>query len=503
MTEQLHLVRVRASGQSLTLRDLAAVFFRQRRLLTYSFLVVLLAGILYALLAPSYKAEMKVLVRRGRIDPVVTPTETAPPVFDHQEVTEEDLNSEVELLRDEDILREVVLNTGLAKRASILPWLSTQGTEEDIQRAIRRLARKLDVQPVRKSHLITVTYASSNGPLAAAVLKSLSDAYLAKHAEIRRPTGQQPFFEQQMRQSRSALEETETRLTEFNRGKKVASAALERDLALQKLSDAQSSDFALQAAIAETAERVRSLQTKILELPQRRVSQTRNADNPQLMEKLKSKLLELQLKRTELLTKFQPSYRLVQEINQQIEQATSAIEEENLKPLRDELMEPNPEYEWASSERTKALVELQALLKRHAVTHAQVSEYRQTAQELGETVVAQNDLEGELKAAQDKYLLYSSKREEARIGDALDENGILNVTLAETPRVPVLPAWPLWASMCMSVAAASVFSTGVAFGSDYLDPRVRTPDEAFDLLGLPVLASIPTGIVRPPELRGL
>ena len=51
----------------------------------------------------------------------------------------------------------------------------------------------------------------------------------------------------------------------------------------------------------------------------------RNSDNPQLTEKMKSKLLELQLKRTELLTKFQPSYRLVQEVDLQIAETKTSI----------------------------------------------------------------------------------------------------------------------------------------------------------------------------------
>src|SRR2546430_12547360 len=37
------------------------------------------------------------------------------------------------------------------------------------------------------------------------------------------------------------------------------------------------------------------------------ISQVRTSDNPQLMERMKSKLLELELKRTELLTKFEPT----------------------------------------------------------------------------------------------------------------------------------------------------------------------------------------------------
>jgi hypothetical protein len=73
---------------------------------------------------------------------------------------------------------------------------------------------------------------------------------------------------------------------------------------------------------------------------------------------MKSKLLELELRRTELLTKFQPSYRLVREVEQQIAQAQSAIQAEDLNPLRDETTEQSPAYQWAHSERLKSEVEL-------------------------------------------------------------------------------------------------------------------------------------------------
>jgi len=491
MSEELRILPARTFGQQTTLRDVAAVFFRRPRLFLVSFMFVLGAGVLYALLAPSYKSQMKVLVRRGRIDPVASPTETAPPLLAREEITEEELNSEVELLQDQDILRRVVLDVGLATRVSWISHLKRQDPEEQIAYAVKQLAGKLDVQPVRKSHLITVSYKSSDPRLSAAVLKGLADAYLARHISLRRPSGQQTFFEEQMQQSRRALDDAESQLIQFTRTNKVVLATLERDLTLQKLSEAESAGLGLQASLAEAAERVRSLEARLRDLPQRQVAQVRNADNPQLQEKLKSKLLELQLKRTELLTKFQPSYRLVEEIDEQIAQTRAAIAAEDLKPLRDELTESNPEFEWASSERMKALVELQVLLKRQGVLRTQLAAYRQTAEKYGESVLTQGDLERKLKAAEDKYLLYSNKREEARIGDALDENGILNVALAEEPRVPALPTWPLWAASCLSFAGACVFSTGMTFVADYFDPSFRTPDEVFDLLGSPVLASLP------------
>ena len=476
--------------RSPSLRDLAAVFFRHAWLLKTSFFSVFAAGMVYSIISPSYEAKLKVLVQRGRIDPAITSTQSVTPLM-QQEVSEEELNSQAELLRDDDVLRKAVIDAGLADRSSWITKLTGEGPDERVAHAMKRLADKLDVVPVRKSQIISVSYKSSDPRLSAIVLRSLAAAYLGKQVEIRRPNGQQTFFDQQMKQSRAGLEAAQQSLLHFLQTHRVASAPLERDLALQRLSEAEAADMGLRAAIAESTERVRSLEGKLQELPERRVVQTKNTDNPQLQEKLKSKLLDLELKRTELLTKFQPSYRLVTEVEEQIAQAKSAIRSEETRPLRDETTQEDPDHEWANSERIKNLVEMQGLLKRQTVTEREVIEYRRVSQRLAENVVQQGELERQVKAAEDKYLLYSSKREEARIGDALDQSGILNVTVADQPRVPALPASPLWLTSCLSLAAACAVSTGFVFVADYVDPSIRTPGEAVKLLGAPVLVSLP------------
>ena len=473
-----------------SLRDLAAVFFRHAWLLKVSFLLVFAAGMVYSIISPSYEAKMKVLVQRGRIDPAVTPTQSVTPLM-QQEISEEELNSQAELLHDDDLLRQVVIEAGLADRSSWIAALTGQSRDERIAHAIKRLAEKIEIAPVRKSQIIAISYKSPDPAQSARVLRSLSTAYLARQVEIRRPSGQQAFFDQQMKQSRAGLDAAQQSLLQYLQTHHVASASLERDLALQRLSEVQSADMGLRAAIAESAERVQSLEGKLRELPERRVVQTKNTDNSQLQEKLKSKLLELELKRTELLTKFQPSYRLVTEVEEQIAQAKSAIQTEEARPLRDETTQEDPDHEWANSERIKNLVEMQALIKRQTVTEREAIEYRRTSQRLAESVIQQGELERQVKAAEDKYLLYASKREEARIGDALDQSGILNVAIADQPHAPVLPASPLWLTSCLSLAAACIVSTGSIFVADYIDPSIRTPQEAIRVLRSPVLISLP------------
>ena len=112
---------IRTNGEqrlTTTLRDVVAPVFRQRRLATLIFLGIFVGAILTALLLPrKYEAEMKILVNRDRVDSVVTPNPAMPvPAEPVPVVSEEDLNSEVELLKSRDLIEKVALACGLASQ---------------------------------------------------------------------------------------------------------------------------------------------------------------------------------------------------------------------------------------------------------------------------------------------------------------------------------------------------------------------------------------------------
>ena len=75
------------------------VVFRQRRVFVCVSGLVLAAAVLYAMVGAKYQANMKVLVRRGRADAPVSAGQNAPLDMTRVAVTEEELNSEVELLQ--------------------------------------------------------------------------------------------------------------------------------------------------------------------------------------------------------------------------------------------------------------------------------------------------------------------------------------------------------------------------------------------------------------------
>ncbi len=482
----------RQEPPSPTLRDVLAVMFRQKRIVMCTMVATLAITIAYVFLAPSYQAHMKVLLRRGRVDPVVSPEKNSPIELTRPEISEEELNSEVELLRDQALLRRVVEQNGLAK-ADLWQRFRLSGVSKEmrIAQAVRRLASRLKVEPIRKTNLIRVSYASSDPDLAARVLNSVGHLYLEKHKEVRRSAAEFPFFAQQAERSRQQLDESELRVVDFSRFHGVVSGSLERDLAVQRAADLDTNYQQVQVTIQETTHRADALAGALASFPERTTSLVRTGDNPELQGALRAKLLELELKRTELLTKYEPGYRLVQEVEQQIAQTKAAIAADRLAPVHEETTDKDPNYEWAKAELSKAQVELKALKAREEGVRSELSRAQAQAQRLGVAAIQQQDLLRNMKTAEESYLLFLKKTEEARIGDALDERGIVNVMLVEPPLVPMLPERPVWLVMFIGLIAAAVTSTGMAFAMDYLDPAFRTPEEVAALFHAPVLASLP------------
>ena len=205
----------------------------------------------------------------------------------------------------------------------------------------------------------------------------------------------------------------------------TVSPELEKGAALQKLAEFEATLKQTQAAIAETQQRTRVLQEQAASIPSRMVTQVHNADNAMLLSQLRSNLLTLELKRTELLEKFEPSYRPVQEVDTQIAQARDALAAAEKSQLHDETTDRDPTYETVREELAKAKAELAGLQARAEATALIVNSYGENYRSLEAKEIARNDLVRNVKSAEDNYLLYLRKAEEARISDALDRRRII------------------------------------------------------------------------------
>jgi uncharacterized protein involved in exopolysaccharide biosynthesis len=474
--------------RSVTLRDLLSVGFRQKRLMINTFLGVFSLVILLAAILPrKYQSEMKVLVRHERADNMVTPDREQPMQL-RTEVSDEELQSEAELLNSRDLLTKVVVACDLQRTGERSP---SNQDDEHTSRAVVKLANALKVEPIKLTNLISVKYSSRDPQLAARVLNTLASLYLEKHLALHRGPGEFEFFHEQAEQYGKALADEEAKLTNFSKEQGVINPALEKEISVRKLADVEADLKTTQATIAENKQRIRKLEAQLGTLPSRETAQVRTSDNPQLMERMKTTLLDLELKRTDLLTKFEPTYRPVQEIEQQITQTKAAIAAAEKAPLRDETTDRDPTYETLRAELAKSQTDLASLEARATATASLVSSYKAEGEQLDSKELLRQDIVRAAKMDEDNYMLYLHKQEEARISDALDRQRISNVVVAEPAVVPLLPQ-PRWLlALLLGGLVAALSSVVVAFAVDYWDPSLRTPEEVESLLGSPVVAAIP------------
>jgi uncharacterized protein involved in exopolysaccharide biosynthesis len=484
-----------------TLRYLLGIGFRHQRLVVFSFVLIVAAVFVFVLLRPpQYEARMKILVKRERADPLVSPDASSQQSV-WLGISEEELNSEVELLKSRDLLAQVVVamrlqernDTTIGQRLKKAMWKHAKPPEPErrVASAAQGIARQLQVQPLRKSAVIEVTYASQDPKLSADVLTALADHYLEKHLAVHRPSGAFAFFEQETERYGKELALVQASLSEQNRKEAVISVQVQRENALRRVGELEAAEQTTQAEIAQTAARIRVLQAQLASTPARGAAEIRRG-SPVLLEQLYSMLATYELKRIELQRIFQPNYPLVEEVETQIAKLQAEIAAAEASPPVEETTDRNPTYDYLLTELAKSRSDLAGLQARGTVTSRNLAADRDRAWRLEQVTLTQQALVRAATQAEQNQLIYSRKREEARISNALDAQRILNVAIAEKATVPFEPSGPPRLLLLLFGALfAGVVSVGLACAADYLDPSFRTPDEVEAFLGLPVLASIP------------
>ncbi len=477
-----------------TPRDLLAIAFRRRRLIVLSFLGTFLGAILAILIIPSkYRTVLDILVQHQRIDPAVSADPHAVGSFSQDSVTDEEMNSEAQMFQSYDLLEQVVAASGLHLVSH--PWsaLIPHWATEDVRvaKAVKKLAKDLDVQVLAKSNVIEVSYSNSDPQMAARVLNNLAKSYLQKHLKVRRPPGAFDFFENRTEQYRTRLASAEERLAKFDRETGAVAAQIDMTSGVQKINDLEVNLVQAQAASAQTAARIRALEAQLASTPPRLTTTIRTSDNTQLLANLKSSLAALEIKRTELLTRYSPAYPLVLDVETQIAQTRDAIAAAEKAPVREDSTDRNPTYQLLADDLARAKADLPSFQAQAAATDHAIRDYRNRVIFLDQKGFQQQDLLRTVKAEEDNYLLYLGKREQERISSALDDKRIVNVVVQAAPVVPQLPEYSPVLVGLLGLLLAILVSIGSAFAAEYFDSSFRTPDEVEDFLSVPVLASIP------------
>jgi uncharacterized protein involved in exopolysaccharide biosynthesis len=473
---------------------LLAPLFRRRRVFAYTFLGVMLGTAVAALvLNNTHKASMEILVNEQRSDPTVSSQSTQGQAYPPP-VSEYDIGSEIELLKSPTLLSEVVTANNLQQRerGSSTAFLH-RGADDAwfIARATEHLKNNLEITGVTKSNLIQITYKSGNPRLAYNVLQTLGKLYLAKHLEVHRPPGSYAFFASETQKYQQALADSEARLADFTKMTGVASPDVQRTNLAQQVANAIGNLESARQVIAADKHRIEDEAGRMKGTPDRSLSQQATNSAEWLLQQLQSSLLAAEIKKTQLTMKYEPSYPLVQEADQEINETQAAIVSATKQQFVNQTTDRDPTFELMREDVAKTQADLAFHQATAGALEYSIHSLQMQMVDLDQKAQEQADLIRDVKANEANYLLYLSKREQERTSDALDEKRISNVAIAVPPVLPVLPLiGPMLIIFC-GVVLAAFMSTGVAFLAEYLNPALRTPSEVLHVLRIPVLASVP------------
>lgn len=471
-------------------RDLLSIVFRRLNLILAAAAMTAVAATYMLLSRPQYKAEMSVLVRKERVDPVITADSSTADSGNRGEITEEEMNTEAELFKSYDLLHRVVLDLRL--QDSVHPGLFDRHETEDVrvQKAVNKLAGNLQVKLVPKTDVLSISYKSKRPEEAAAVLDVLAREYIAKDLAVHGPSGELAFFEKQTGEYERRMRESAQRATAFAHERGLVDADAESSMALHRADEFRSSATAAGVSIHELEQQLATLRRERNATPARIDAGQKRTDNPELLQTMKASLLTLQNKEAEMSWRFQPNYPLLHDVQQQEQITARAIAAELQSPLREDATDRNPLSDWIDNQITQTQAALAAARARQSSDlQAQVT-YQKTADHLMDESMEQHALLSDAKAEADNYLVYSKRREEARIAQELNARGMINVVISSAPHASALASM----SLCEAIMVALLLGVGagllIGFAAEYLDDRILTPEQLEREAGVPVLATL-------------
>jgi len=317
--------------------DTLLQLWRAKWLMFLVFLPIALIGVAIALMIPTkYPASTRLLVRLGQeyvFDPVVG--DAARGAFPQQEAV---LQAETELARSPVIAERVINRIGLQRLYPRIAEAKARARANEVytieQKALEAFAQDFEASSAPRSSILRLTYQHEQPQLAADTLNAFVAEYLAYRREVLAGRGVTSLSEQ-----RGVIE---ARL-------KAADEALQAYLKRNNLSDFEAETGAAARLFSEISDEVskaeasqRESEAKVEGLKRQMQSTPKQVDL--YVETTSAQELEkLRLQREDLLARYRPDSRVVQDIDKRIAQVETYIRTSPAEGLR--RIGPNPTYQ--------------------------------------------------------------------------------------------------------------------------------------------------------------
>ncbi|MGH7396029.1 MAG: GumC family protein [Candidatus Rokuibacteriota bacterium] len=334
---------------------------------------------------------------------------------------------------------------------------------------------RLEIDPVRNSRLVKVSFQSRNPALSARVANGLADAFIAQQhdqkAEATRYAS--TFLSTHVEEARRSLEAAEAQLTRFLQDNDILFVATDRvgDRPGERQSLVGQQLVTLSDALLKArAERI-AKESLLAQAGRADADSLPAVLQNSLIAHLKQEATSLEGKYRELSQTFKPEYPRVHRLAENIAQIRRQLREE----VRRVVEAIRTEYGTALRNET----ELRKL----------VDDQEGRARKLDGQMARYNLLRREADTNRELYATLSSRLKETRISGALLAS---NISIVDRAEPPVDPSRPRTALNLLVGGLIGIFGgIALAFFFEYLDTSIRDPREVEAMLRVPTLGMVP------------
>ena len=482
------------------------IFRRKTLALRVGLLVFGVIAIGSLLWAPSYESNSEILVQSNRAQLLVSPglkedaanqaTQTVP-------VGEQDLNSEVELLTSPILIQQALAGMKTSARsggvrelvASVVSfpadaYIAMHGgpRADSIQSEIQKISSHLSATVIKRSNVIEVTIRSHDSLWAQAFLTQLMTSYLALHGRLSQNPEAQAFFQQQRELLDNRLQQSEKELRGAQLQTGISQFGQQQQAQITQLYAAEANYRSTSVMLDSKTQQIASEEAELKATPQQQTKESRTVQNYALQQ-LKPQMLTLETNRAELLSRYQPDSQRIREIDAKLKAGHDILSREKQSNVQETTTDVNPTWQTLDGELAKARAEAASFKAAQTTEAAQVATLRDQLKAMTSDGVTIERLERQVESDKEAYLSYVRKGEEARAAEALNQSRILNVSVVQTPTMPLEPVSPrIMLNLITGLLFAMILAAAVAHWAEEYDPRICSTASIFKDTGLSTVA---------------
>jgi polysaccharide biosynthesis transport protein len=339
-------------------------------------------------------------------------------------------------------------------------------------RSIDLFLKDVTVAPVRNSRLVDVSYDSPDPELAAKIANGIAKAYIEQNMEFKFLSSKEAtdWLSKQLGEQRKQVESSEQALQKYREQSSDAASLEERqNIVVQRLTELNA---AVTRAKTERIEKETTYhQIRALQGERAALDTFPAILSNSFIQQQKNELAELQRRQALLSEKLGENHPEMKNIASAIRSAEAKIQAEVAKVVQ---AIQNDYQRAVAAERNLA----QAL-----------EQQKRDALELSRKGIEYGVLSRDANSNRQIFDSLMQRTKETGISGELRTSNIRVVDAAETPRRPASPNTRN--NLLIGMLTGAIFGVGLAFFFEYLDNRIKSPEELTRHLGLPFLGMIP------------